>query len=188
MSIKLATGKVRISYANIWEPRGFNGQEPKYSVSLIISKDDKKTLSKLQETLKAMMADPENIKKWGGKSKGIRIPLRDGDEDRADDPAYANSYFVNASATPNHPPRIVDRDKQEILDGSEVYSGCYCQAVITLFAYNTSGNKGIGVGLAGLRKLADGVPLSGAIVTDDDFGDDDFEYDPFGGARDTDIF
>lgn len=170
--MKLSTGKVRISYANIWEPKSFNGQDPRYSVSLLIPKKDKKTLDKLKSAFKEMQLDPENVQKWGGKVKGIRIPLRDGDEEREDDLAYKGCYFVNASATPNHPPRIVDKDKQEILDQSEVYSGCYCQAVINLFAYNTSGNRGIGVGLAGLRKLADGEPLTGIVVTDDDFNDD----------------
>ena len=29
----------------------------------------------------------------------IKTPLRDGDTERPDDPAYANSYFVNANST-----------------------------------------------------------------------------------------
>lgn len=175
--MKLSTGKVRISYAIIWRPKSFNGQDPRYSVSLLIPKSDKKTLDKLKSAFKEMQLDPENVQKWGGKVKGIRIPLRDGDEEREDDAAYKGCYFVNASGTPNHPPRIVDKDKQEILDQSEVYSGCYCQAVINLFSYNASGNRGIGVGLVGLRKLADGEPLTGSVVTDDDFDDDDLDAD-----------
>ena len=37
---KVITGKVRLSYANLLEPKGFEGQEPKYSVVLLIPKDD----------------------------------------------------------------------------------------------------------------------------------------------------
>ena len=43
--MKVITGKVRFSYANVFEPKSVNGSTPKYSVSLIIPKSDKKTLS-----------------------------------------------------------------------------------------------------------------------------------------------
>jgi DNA polymerase len=39
---KVVTGEVRFSYANLWEPKSINGGTPKYSVSLIIPKDDVK--------------------------------------------------------------------------------------------------------------------------------------------------
>ena len=35
----------RISFANIWEPKSINGSDEKYSVSLLIPKDDKATLA-----------------------------------------------------------------------------------------------------------------------------------------------
>ena len=39
----IITGKrTRLSYANLFEPKGFDGQKPVYSASLIIPKDDKK--------------------------------------------------------------------------------------------------------------------------------------------------
>jgi hypothetical protein len=34
--MKVVTGKVRFSYANVWEPKSVNGSDPKYSISLII--------------------------------------------------------------------------------------------------------------------------------------------------------
>ena len=34
-STKVVTGTVRLSYANVWEPRSINGGTEKYSVSLI---------------------------------------------------------------------------------------------------------------------------------------------------------
>ena len=33
----------RISFANIWEPKSINGSDEKYSVSLLIPKNDKAT-------------------------------------------------------------------------------------------------------------------------------------------------
>ena len=49
--MKIVTGKVRFSYVNAWEPQSINGSEPKYSVSLIISKDDKETLEKINKAI-----------------------------------------------------------------------------------------------------------------------------------------
>lgn len=42
---KVVTGTVRLSYANVWEPKSINGGAEKYSVSLIIPKSDKKTIA-----------------------------------------------------------------------------------------------------------------------------------------------
>ena len=48
-STKVITGpRTRWSYANVWEPKSINGSDPKYSVSLIIPKDDTKTLEKIK--------------------------------------------------------------------------------------------------------------------------------------------
>jgi len=40
LNSKVVTGKVRFSYVNVFEPKSVNGSTPKYSVSLIIPKDD----------------------------------------------------------------------------------------------------------------------------------------------------
>ena len=53
--------------------------------------------------------------------KVLKTPLRDGDLERPDDAAYADSYFINANSA--SAPGIVDADRQPILERSEVYSG-----------------------------------------------------------------
>ncbi|MDU3456862.1 MAG: DUF2815 family protein, partial [Peptoniphilus harei] len=35
---KVITGEVRLSYANVWEPKSINGGKERYSVSVIIPK------------------------------------------------------------------------------------------------------------------------------------------------------
>ena len=46
---KVITGpETRWSYANVWEPKAINDGKPKYSVSLIIPKSDKKTIAKVK--------------------------------------------------------------------------------------------------------------------------------------------
>lgn len=99
---KVVTGLVRLSYANVWEPKAANeNAQPKYSVSIIIPKSDKETLKKINDAIDA--AIEEGIGKFGGKKPNkaaIKLPLRDGDVEREDDEAYANSYFVNANIQP----------------------------------------------------------------------------------------
>jgi len=163
---KVITGKVRFSYANIWEPKSINGGEEKYSVSLVIPKSDKKTLADINAAIEA--AKQEGISKFGGKiPANMKLPLRDGDIDRPDDEAYVNSFFINANSKDR--PGIVDKAVKPILDQDEVYSGCYGRASITFYAFNSNGNRGIACGLQNLQKTSDGEPLSGRSRAESDF-------------------
>ena len=97
MSTKVITGKVRASFVHVFEPAAINGGEPKYSCSLIIPKSDTITVGKIREAIE--QAKQEGVPKWGGKiPPNLKLPLRDGDVDRPDDPAYENRYFINASS------------------------------------------------------------------------------------------
>jgi hypothetical protein len=173
-STKVITGKVRFSYANVWQPKSINGGDEKYSVSLIIPKKDKQTVAEIQAAIE--LAKKEGATKFGGKvPASLKLPLRDGDVDRPDDEAYKGCYFVNANSKDR--PGIVDQNVKPILDQTEFYSGCYGRASITFYAFNQNGNKGIACGLQNLQKLSDGEPLSGRSRAEDDFTtaeDDDF--------------
>ena len=51
---KVITGpRTRWSYANVWDPKSINGGTPKYSVSLIIPKSDKKTVEAIKAAIQA---------------------------------------------------------------------------------------------------------------------------------------
>lgn len=166
---KVVTGVVRLSYANVWEPKAVNeGQTPKYSVSLIIPKDDKDTVAKINAAIDA--AIEEGIGKFGGKKPNkaaLKLPLRDGDVERDEDEAYANSYFINANSPTA--PQIVDTKVQPILERGEVYSGVYARVSINFYAFNSNGNKGIACGLGNIQKVRDGEPLGGKSKAEDDF-------------------
>jgi hypothetical protein len=172
---KVVTGTVRLSYANVWEPKSINGGKEKYSVSLIIPKSDTKTLEAINTAIDAAIT--EGIAKFGGKKPNkasLKLPLRDGDVERDDD-AYKDSYFVNANSITA--PQIVDKHVQPILDRSEVYSGVYARVSITFYAFNSNGNRGIACGLGNIQKISDGEPLGGKTTAADDFttlDDDDF--------------
>lgn len=175
---KVITGvNTRWSYVNAWEPKSINGGAPKYSVSLIIPKSDTKTLEKIRVAIQAAYEEGQSKLKGNGRSvpalSALKTPLRDGDAERPDDEAYANSYFVNANS--GTAPGIVDADRNPILERSEVYSGVYGRASINFYAFNSNGNKGIACGLNNLQKIRDGEPLGGKSRAEDDFAEEDEE-------------
>ncbi len=164
----------RWSYANVWEAKAINGGTPKFSVSLIIKKDDP-CVPKIKAAIQAAYEEGQAKLKGNGKSvpplAAIKNPLRDGDIERPDDPTYAGAYFINANN--QSAPGIVDADRQPILERREVYSGVYGRASISFYAFNSSGNKGIACSLNNLQKIRDGEPLGGHSRAEDDFATDD---------------
>lgn len=177
MSTKVITGKVRASFVHIFEPQSVNGSEPKYSCSFIIPKSDTETVHAIQAAIE--QAKQEGVAKFGGKiPPNLKLPLRDGDIDRPDDAAYADSYFINANS--KEKPGVVDRRRLPVTDPLELYSGCYVRASVNFFPFNTNGNRGIAAGLGNIQKWADGEPLNGRARAEDEFGaldaedDDDF--------------
>lgn len=173
---KVTTGKVRLSYAHLFEPHAIEGNDPKYSVSVLIPKTDTETLKAIKEAV----AEAKELGKgkFGGKvPANLKTPLRDGDEERPDDEAYVGCYFLNASS--KNKPGVVDLSVQPVLDATEVYSGCYGRLTLNFYAYSASGNKGIAAGLGNVQKLADGEPLGGFTRAEDDFDSVESAEDDF---------
>ena len=105
----------------------------------------------------------------------LKTPLRDGDLERPDDEAYANAFFLNA--TSNRAPQIVDLDRREIDDESEVYSGVYARVSLNFYAFSVNGNRGIAAGLNNIQKVRDGEPLGGVSAAQDFAGEFSEEAD-----------
>lgn len=164
--VKVVTGKVRFSYANVFAPKAsVEGGTPKYSVSIIIPKSDKETISKLQKAFEETKAASAGY--FGGSvPKNLKGGLRDGDAEK-EDAAYEGCYFINANSVQK--PGVVDQDLNPILDQSEFYSGCYGRASITFYPYNAQGSKGIACGLNNVQKLEDGEKLGGGTTAAADF-------------------
>ena len=173
---KVITGKnTRLSYFHGWEPTSINRGPERYSVSVLIPKDDKETVKAINDAVDA--AIEEGIAKFGGKKPNkaaIKLPLRDGDTEREDE-AYVGHWFINANS--KTAPQIVDKAVKPILDRDEVYSGCYARVSLNFYAFNSNGNKGIACGLGNIQKIRDGESLGGRSSAADDFSteeDDDF--------------
>lgn len=174
---KVVLSNVRLSYANLFTPKAIQeGAQEKYSVSLIIDKNDTETIDLVKKAIENAKAEGK-VAKWGGKLPGnLKQPLRDGDTEREDDDAYSNSYFINANSI--QAPEVVGKfrdpetGKPLPLGEDEVYSGCYANVSVNFFAYAASGNKGVGAGLGNVQKVKDGDRLGGKTSATSDF---DFE-------------
>lgn len=179
---RVTTGKVRLSFFKGWKPEATDDSRPEdkyYSTAIIISKDDKDTIAKINAAVEHLE------KEYKAKNKGKlpakwKRPLRDGDEEKPDDSNYENSFFLNCKS--KNKPAIVGRERDEngklkpITDESEVYSGCYARLGINFYQFDTKGNLGIGVGLNSVQKLADGPKLAGGSNPEADF-EEEFEDD-----------
>lgn len=169
MAKKVVTGEVRLSYVNLFEPKAIaEGQAPKYSTTLLIDKNDKATVKLIQNAIAEVISSSQDVLKG---TKGLKTPLRDGDEEK-DSLEYENHFFMNASS--KTPPIVVDEDRQEVVNPREVYSGCYGRVSMNFFAYNQAGNKGVGVALNAVQKTKDGEALGGGYTrasVEEDFGD-----------------
>jgi len=159
---------VRFSYAHVFEPTSMEeGGQLKYSVSILIPKENKKTLKLIEAASEAAKIAGKPL--WKGK-----IPtafkhelLRDGDEERPDDDVYAGTYFINAKC--NNKPTIIDEKGVKLTTDDEFYSGCYGCVSFNIYPY-AKGSNGIAAGLNNILKLKDGTRLGGGSNAYDDFG------------------
>jgi hypothetical protein len=167
LNTKVITGKIRLAYANLFIARAMEeGQEAKYSLCVLIPKGDKVTIDKINSAIEVAKISGASI--LGDITKGdFKTPMRDGDEERADQSEYLGHYFINA--TSKLKPGIVDKNLKQIVDSTKVYSGCYGRVSLNFYAFNQGGNKGIGCGLQNLQKLAEGEPLSTRATAEEDF-------------------
>ena len=85
----------RASYLNIWEKRAFDRGEPMYSMALLVSKRDKKTLAAIDKAVNAAIEMGKD-KYWKGRvPQKFTYPMHDGDIEKPDQKAYRGMMFFN---------------------------------------------------------------------------------------------
>lgn len=170
----VTTGRARLSYEHLFKPYAHQqGQEEKYSVTILVPKSDVATKSRIDAAIAA--ATQQGINKcWNGtKPPIVAIPVYDGDGVR---PTSGEPFGDECkecwvfTASSKQPPQVVDTALNPIINASEVYSGCYARVNVNFFPYNSNGKRGIGCGLNAVQKLEDGEPLGGGISVAEAFG------------------
>lgn len=171
---KVTTGKVRLSWPHLFEAYSFEGEDPKYSVMLLIPKSDTKTLENLRKAEEAAkQRGKETV--WSGKiPANVTSIVKDGDEVADDYPERADHWYMAVRS--KNRPGVVDRNLQQVTEPSEIYSGVYARVSLSAFPYKFGGNTGVSFGLNNVQKVADGESLGGATRAEEDFdalGDDE---------------
>jgi len=170
---------VRLTYMHLLEARAAAiGAEPKFSLTMLIAKTDEENVNAVKASIKAAIA-----KKYGETKppKGMRNPLRDGDEvdaetgERVKGDEFAGHYYISASNKKAIKP-IVGKAKAEakaehLVNG---YHGC---VGVNFYAYDAAGNRGVAAGLNDLWITKKGEPLAGGGT---DWGN--IEAEDFGSA------
>ena len=171
--VKVLTGEVRLSYLTVITPRAAQpGEEPKYSVRLMIPKTDYATKADIDQSIQAAItaAIP---KTWDGvRPPKINFPIYDGDGEKPNGGPYEDEcrgHWVMRAST-KMKPQVVGIDNINVeLAPSDIYSGMYGRVTIRFFGYSNRGNKGVGCGLGNILKTRDGEPLSGNASASSDF-------------------
>ena len=172
-AMKVLTGEVRLSYANLTTPRvAQQGGEPKYSVTLLIPKSDAATKADIDAAIQAA-ANDALAKVWNGaRPPMLKVPIYDGDGVRPSGVPLGDECkgpWVMTASTKNKPQVVgIDNINCE-LSPADIYSGMYGRVTVRFFGYSNSGNKGIGCGLGNVLKTRDGEPLAGQASAASDF-------------------
>jgi hypothetical protein len=194
VTVDLTTGLGTLSFPHVFvQTKSKNDKgEDVYDIQFIIPKSQRDDVRALLIAIKKV-----GEAKWGANWKKVRTPLRDGDAEKdelTEDgstkgdkyPERLGCYFLNARST--KPVGVYDRQRNPINDPDAIYGGCKGKIAVTFYPYSTSGNHGIGVGLNGVQKIADGESFGTSrpsvesmfdmLDEDDDLGLDD--EDAFG--------
>lgn len=162
----------RFSFVNVFEPKEDLSGNLKYSAQLLIAKTDAKAIALIQKGIEEAIQkgiEKGKITKAMASSNKFKRPLRDGDDSDNNNTSAQGHFFLNASNKVQ--PGIVDNHCQPIMNTDEFYSGCYGLADVQFFAFNTSGNCGIGVSLQNVMKKRDGERLDGRQSAEQAFKD-----------------
>lgn len=171
---QVVTGEVRLSYVNVFEPRkiGENDKEAKYSLTILIPKntpEGQKTIANIKAAIQKA-AEKGAQKHFGGRiPTNVSHTLKDGDTEVDDlgdlknikNPELAGHMYMRLST--KFPPKVLNAERQEIINPLEIYSGCYGRVSLTTFAYSGDGRRGVSAVLNNVMMTRDGEPLTSQL-------------------------
>jgi Protein of unknown function (DUF2815) len=159
MAQSVITPYGKIAFPNLFEARAVpgTGNDPRFSVTLIFDEaaQKKPEYKALQDEILA--AANEKFPGLKGKFGALRMPLRKGEE-KSEQYAGFDPGTVFISPWTKERPGLVDRNRNEILTKAEVWAGQLARARVRPFAYDTSGNKGVGLMLEHVQIVKADMP------------------------------
>lgn len=176
---RVVTGpRTRWAYVNVWEPKPtYDGGALKYSLRLIIPKDDTATVEKIRRAIRAAYDEGAiRLRNEDGSLppfETVKTPIQDGDapDIRIQPEVYAGCWYFNANSAVA--PRIVDADKDPVIEHCRVYSGVYGRVSVMFYAWRHGGKYGIACALNNLQLIRPGEPLGTRSTAEEDFADEE---------------
>lgn len=157
----------------LWEAQTVQGRgRPAFSCTLIAPPDHPDIAKVKAALLQVAQA------KWGQNGQqmlqalaaGGRICLRDGNS-KPDIEGFPGNLFISAR-TPTRP-LVIDQNRMDVDQASgKVYSGCYVNARVNIWAMENQHGRRLNAQLAGIQLFKDGEPFSGGgAASADEFGE-----------------
>ena len=175
--MKLHLNNVRVSFANgLYKASAMEaGQQEKFgadfilqpdSVVLRVNADGTKTKTTLKDAELAVATEAwkANAAKVLATLEASKKSIRDGDlrVNKSGDvyEGYAGNTYVTAKSATR--PLLVDANRQPVTEEDGViYSGCYVNAIVELYANTQPTKKGVFAGLKGVQFVKDGDAFGG---------------------------
>ena len=165
----VVTGEARFSYVHLATPQMPSETDvttkPKYSLTILVPKNDEKTVRLLREAEEAAKVTGKE-KKWGGSiPRKVHSVIKDGDNDDEFEGAKGpgdevRGHYVFTARTTDKPPVVDARVRQ--MDAADVYSGCYGRVSVQAFPYLFNGKAGVSFALKSVQFIRNGEPLGGS--------------------------
>lgn len=159
---------VRLSFPSLFQHEVYIGESTgKFAATLILDKEEHKdAIASIQKATNDLMMET-----FKGKIPSDKLALKDGDESGR--PEYAGAYTIKVSTKKR--PTVIDRNKTPLVeDDGRPYSGCYVNAIISLWAQSNAYGKRINGNLLGIQFYRDGEAFGAAPI---DVSDEFENYD-----------
>lgn len=198
--MKVILKNARLSFHDLFEARGFQGGDPKFSGTFICGKDttvkfarDGEQVIESHEVLTELTATVLSDKFGKGKHKADNWFYNKADgsttrnkfsdkEDEYRNGVGSDTWYVTAAKREdkarNGKMTILDQ-RREAIDANSglIYSGCYVNVILDVFGYEGGSGKGVTASLEAVQLLKDGESLAGGKAADpaSDFDDEEIE-------------
>lgn len=175
-SNKVILTDVRASYLYVFQPfKGKNdkgGDTSSYTGHFIFAQDSE-NFARVQTAIRQAATN-----KWGAKAAEMlkalsgqdRLCLHRGDISKPGEDAYAGMLYVSSNGKKR--PTVIDGDRSPLVEADgRPYSGCYVNAIVDIWAQDSSWGKRINAQLAGVQFVRHGEAFGGGrVAAPEEFG------------------
>ncbi len=179
--MKVVVRDARLSFPDLFEAVQYQNQGPSNFRATFLVPADSKSKKEIDAAIKQVASD-----KWGAKADGIlktataagKTCFQDGNTKEYN--GYADNFALVATRGQDAGrPVVVDRKKAPLnASDGKIYSGCYVNGTVEIWAQDNSFGKGIRATLVNVQFVKAGESFGGAApATDDDLDDLGYEED-----------